>query len=41
MAVKCFIPLKSEDAYLKKVVQEDLKIDMLDKSLNEAVDSND
>lgn len=41
MARKCFISFKTEDAAYKKIIQEDLKIDMIDKSLDEAIDSDD
>lgn len=39
MAHKCFISFKSEDSYYKKFIQENLEIDMIDKSLNEPIDS--
>ena len=38
---KCFISFKTEDAEYKKVIQDDLDIDMIDKSLDEAIDSED
>lgn len=41
MAHKCFISFKTEDSDYKKIIQEDLNIDMIDKSLNEAIDSED
>lgn len=41
MAHKCFISFKTEDSDYKRIIQEDLKIDMIDKSLNEAIDSED
>ena len=41
MARKCFISFKTEDAAFKKTILEDLKIDMIDKSLNDAIDSDD
>lgn len=41
MGHKCFISFKTEDKDYKKTIQEDLKIDMIDKSLNEAIDSDD
>lgn len=41
MARKCFISFKTEDASYKKTIQEDLKIDMIDKSLDDAIDSED
>lgn len=40
MAHKCFISFKTEDIAYKKAIQNDLKIDMIDKSLNEAIDSD-
>ena len=39
MAHKCFISFKTEDLSYKKQLQE-LNIDMIDKSLNEAIDSD-
>jgi len=41
MGHKCFISFKTEDADYKKKIQEDLDVDMIDKSLNEAIDSYD
>ncbi|WP_299246273.1 TIR domain-containing protein [uncultured Aquimarina sp.] len=41
MGRKCFISFKTEDADYKEVIQNDLDIDMIDKSLNEAIDSDD
>jgi hypothetical protein len=41
MGHKCFISFKTEDEAYKKSIQDDLKIDMIDKSLNEAIDSDD
>lgn len=41
MARKCFISFKTEDAFYKKAIQENPKIDIIDKSLNEAIDSTD
>lgn len=41
MAHKCFISFKTEDMDYKKKIQEELDIDMIDKSLNESIDSND
>lgn len=38
---KCFISFKTEDESYKKEIQDDLDIDMIDKSLNEAIDSDD
>ena len=42
MGHKCFISFKKEDEGYKKEIQrwnEDYKVDMIDKSLNEAIDS--
>lgn len=41
MARKCFISFKTEDADYKKYIQENLDIDMIDKSLNEPINSDD
>jgi hypothetical protein len=41
MGHKCFISFKTEDKEYKKKIQEDLDVDMIDKSLNEAIDSDD
>ena len=41
MGHKCFISFKKEDEAYKLAIQNDLKIDMIDKSLNEAIDSDD
>jgi hypothetical protein len=41
MARKCFISCKTEDFEYKKTITEDLDIDMIDKSLHEAIDSDD
>ncbi len=41
MAHKCFISFKTEDISYKEEIQSDLSIDMIDKSLNEAIDSDD
>lgn len=41
MGHKCFISFKTEDKEYKRIIQEDLKIDMIDKSLNEAINSDD
>lgn len=41
MGHKCFISFKTEDEDYKKTIQEDLDIDMIDNSLNEAIDSED
>lgn len=41
MGHKCFISFKTEDKPYKKYIQENLDVDMIDKSLNIAIDSND
>ena len=41
MGHKCFISFKTEDADYKKYIQDNLDVDMIDKSLNEAIDSDD
>jgi len=41
MGHKCFISFKTEDSGYKKNIQDDLDIDMIDKSLNEAINSYD
>lgn len=41
MGRKCFISYKQEDLWYKKQIQEQLDVDMVDKSLNVAVDSTD
>ena len=41
MSHKCFISFKTEDKKYKKYTQEDLKIDMIDKSLNTPINSTD
>ena len=41
MGHKCFITFKTEDAAYKKHIQEELNVDMIDKSLNEPIDSDD
>jgi len=41
MAHKCFISFKTEDISYKKEIQDELDIDMIDKSLNEAINSDD
>lgn len=35
MAHKCFISFKTEDMDYKKKIQEDMDVDMIDKSLDE------
>lgn len=39
MGHKCFITFKTEDSAYKKHIQEELDVDMIDKSLNEPIDS--
>lgn len=41
MAHKCFISFKTQDMWYKKYIQEELNIDMIDKSLNEPINSYD
>ncbi|WP_339125463.1 TIR domain-containing protein [Fusobacterium nucleatum] len=41
MAHKCFISFKTEDMNYKKKIQEDMDIDMIDKSLDEPINSDD
>ncbi len=41
MGHKCFISFKMEDEYYKLKIQEDERIDMIDKSLTEPIDSED
>jgi len=41
MAHKCFISFKNEDKIYKKEIQRRCSIDMIDKSLNVPIDSND
>lgn len=41
MSHKCFISFITEDKKYKKYIQEDLKIDMIDKSLNTPINSTD
>jgi len=41
MAHKCFISFKTEDIAYKEHIQTELDVDMIDKSLNEAIDSDD
>lgn len=38
---KCFISFKTQDADYKRQIQEDLDVNMIDKSLNVAIDSED
>lgn len=41
MGHNCFISFKTEDAAYKKYIQEKLDVDMIDKSLDEPIDSDD
>lgn len=41
MGHKCFISFKTEDYSYKKTIQEELDVDMIDKSLNVPIDSDD
>lgn len=41
MSHKCFISFKTKDKEYKRYIQEDLKIDMIDKSLNTPINSTD
>lgn len=41
MAHKCFISFKTEDKEYKSYIQNDLNINIIDKSLNEPIDSED
>jgi len=41
MGHKCFISFKTEDAAFKEYIQSSLDVDMIDKSLNESIDSED
>jgi MTH538 TIR-like domain (DUF1863) len=41
MGHRCFISFKTEDAAYKNIIQEDLDIDMIDHSLDEAINSED
>lgn len=41
MAHRCFISFKTEDAWYKNYIQNHLAVDMIDHSLNEAIDSDD
>ena len=38
---KCFISFKTQDIDYKKYIQDNLDVDMIDKSLNEPINSND
>ena len=39
MGHKCYISFKTEDSTYKKCIQSDLDVDMIDKSLNESIQS--
>ena len=41
MGHKCFISFKSTDMEYKKYIQDNLNVDMIDKSLNEPINSED
>jgi hypothetical protein len=41
MGRQCYISFKTEDEYFKKYIQDELKIDMIDKSLDEPIYSED
>lgn len=41
MGHKCYISFKTEDIDYKKEIQEEFDVDMIDKSLNESIDSED
>lgn len=41
MTHKCFISFKTEDIGYRISIQEDLSVNIIDKSLNEAIDSDD
>lgn len=41
MAHKCFISFKTEDSYYKEYIQKNFKFELIDRSLNEAIDSDD
>ena len=41
MAHKCFISFKTEDMDYNKKIQEDMDVDMIDKSLDEPINSDD
>lgn len=41
MSHKCFISFKKEDEYYKNYIQNEMDIDMIDKSLDEPIDSDD
>ena len=41
MGHKCYISFKTEDSFYKQFIQSDLDVDMIDKSLDEAIQSDD
>ena len=41
MGHKCFISFKTKDSDYKDYIQNDLDLDMIDKSLNDPIDSED
>lgn len=41
MGHKCYISFKTEDIAYKRYIQEEMNVDMIDKSLNEPVESDD
>lgn len=41
MAHKCFISFKTEDLWYKNYIQNDLNVDIIDKSLNDPIESED
>ncbi len=41
MGHKCYISFKTEDSAYKQCIQSDLDVDMIDKSLDEPIQSND
>lgn len=41
MSRKCFISFKTEDIYYKKYIQDELDVDMIDKSLDDSIGSED
>ena len=41
MGHKCFISFKTENSEYKDYIQNDLDVDMIDKSLNEPINSDD
>jgi len=41
VARKCFISFKTEDIAFKRAIQEDVRIDIIDKSLDDPIDSSD